>query len=214
MPEPQIPETRANGAEDDEFEALSVVIGALRNLSTEARQRVLGAVATFLGAPGNTVPRVAPKALGIDTGSRPPTPAEFSEDRAPGPKEFLFEKRPQTDVERIACLAYYLTHYRQTPHFKTLDLGKLNTEAAQLKLSNAAYAVDNATKAGLLVPAIKGNKQLSALGELYVQALPDRAAARNAIAHGKRKRRKRNDRIRGGQVDAENSETSSDDEDA
>ena len=33
------------------------------------------------------------------------------------PKDFLMEKAPNTDVERIACLAYYLTHYRSTPHF-------------------------------------------------------------------------------------------------
>jgi len=45
------------------------------------------------------------------------------------PKDFLLEKQPRTDVERIACLAYYLTHYRATPHFKTIDLSILNTEA-------------------------------------------------------------------------------------
>jgi len=61
------------------------------------------------------------------------------------------EKQPRTDVERVACLAYYLTHYRNTPYFKTLDLGKLNTEAAQPKFSNAAYASNNALKMGYLV---------------------------------------------------------------
>lgn len=92
-------------------------------------------------------------------------------------------------MERITCLAYYLTHYRETPHFKTLDLSKLNTEAAQLKFSNAAFASDNAVRAGLLVPAGKGAKQISALGELYVQALPDRAAAKDAVAHMKPRRK-------------------------
>ena len=33
----------------------------------------------------------------------------FSEGHEPSPKQFLLEKAPQTDVERIACLAYYLT---------------------------------------------------------------------------------------------------------
>jgi hypothetical protein len=106
------------------------------------------------------------------------------------PKEFLYEKRPVTDVDKIACLAYYLTHYRSSPYFKTFDLSQLNTEAAQIKFSNPAHAVDNATKAGLLVPAVKGQKQISAVGELYVQALPDRMAARAAI-EGSRRRRKR-----------------------
>jgi len=98
------------------------------------------------------------------------------------PKEFLFQKQPRTDIERIACLAYYLTHYRDTRHFKTIDISKLNTEAAQIKFSNTAFAVVNATNAGLLASAGKGNKQLSALGERYVDALPDRDAAKEILA--------------------------------
>lgn len=103
-------------------------------------------------------------------------------------KAFLIEKRPQSDVERIACLAYYLTHYRDQATFKTLELSKLNTEAAQIKLSNPTRAVDNAAGAHFLIPAGQGKKQLSAIGELYVQALPDRVAAREAVADLKRRR--------------------------
>jgi len=77
-------------------------------------------------------------------------------------------------------------------NFKTLDISKLNTDAAQIKFSNAAQAVDNATKAGFLIGSVKGQKKISAIGELYVQALPDKAAAREAIAHGRPKRRVRN----------------------
>jgi len=98
----------------------------------------------------------------------------FSEDRSIKPKQFMFQKQPRTDVEKVACLAYYLTHYRDTPYFKTLDISKLNTEAAQVKFSNAAVAVENATRLRYLVPATKGNKQLSSLGEQFVLALPDR----------------------------------------
>jgi hypothetical protein len=105
-------------------------------------------------------------------------------------KDFLFQKQPRTDIERVACLAYYLTHYRDTKHFKTIDLSKLNTEAAQLKFSNSAYAVTNAANAGFLAPAGKGFKQLSALGERYVEALPDRDAAKEVFA-GLRSRRSR-----------------------
>ena len=95
----------------------------------------------------------------------------------------MFEKQPNTDIERVACLAYFLTHYRDTPHFKTLDISKINTEAAQIKFSNAAQAVENATKAGLIVQSLKGQKQLSAIGEQYVQALPvGKKRARQSLA--------------------------------
>ena len=97
-------------------------------------------------------------------------------------------KEPQTDIERVAVLAFYLTHYQAAPHFKTTDITKVNTEAAQAKFSNAALAVNNAALAGFLVPAGKGQKQLSGLGEQFVQALPDRAAAKTIRERLKRRR--------------------------
>ena len=126
-----------------------------------------------------------------DESSEVGTPGSFSEDRSISPKEFMLEKQPRTDVERVACLAYYLTHYKATPHFKTLDISKMNTEAAQPKFSNAAKAVDNATKMGYLVPATKGNKQISAAGEQFVQALPDRDAAKEVMTKSRQRHRMR-----------------------
>jgi len=104
------------------------------------------------------------------------------------------------DVERVACLAYYLTHYRSIPEFKTLDISKLNTEAAQPKFSNASVPVDNARQKTFLVSTTRGNKQLGALGERFVQALPDREAAKN-VMHNLRVRRFK--RSKKGRVSAE-----------
>ena len=113
----------------------------------------------------------------------------FSEDRSMSPKEFLLEKSPNTDVERMACLAYYLTHFKDTPFFKTTDLSALNTEAAQVKFSNASNSANNALKQGYLASATKGQRQISAAGELYVQSLPDRDAARKAMSSARPKRK-------------------------
>jgi hypothetical protein len=172
-----------------ELDVLSTVVRHLQSLSADAQQRVIASALTFLGLQLGSQNSSGPNVR--HSGAVAPEVDRFSDDRAPSPKDFLFEKRPTTDVERIACLGYYLTHYRDTPHFKTLDLSKLNTEAAQLKLTNPTVAVDNATKAGLLVPASKGAKQISALGELYVQALPDKESARAAVAHARPKRKNR-----------------------
>jgi hypothetical protein len=67
------------------------------------------------------------------------------------------------------------------PEFTTLDISKLNTEAAQRKLSNATAAVNNASQYGYLVPAGKGTKQISAAGERYVQMLPNYEGAKEAM---------------------------------
>lgn len=106
-------------------------------------------------------------------------------ERTLSPKSFLLDKNPQTDVERVACLAFYLTHYRDIPYFKTFEISELNTEAAQQKLSNPSNSVNNAMKMGYLVAAPEGQKQLSAAGELFVRSLPDRDAAKAAMQNAR-----------------------------
>ena len=173
-----------------ELEILNRILAHLQELDPEGRLRILQTVSTY----NQFSPTVQPRpSIGAPEDSRP---GAFSEDRSISPKNFIMQKQPQTAVERVACLAYYLTHYRDTPYFKTLDISKLNTEAAQPKFSNAALAVDNAAKTGYLVPATKGNKQLSAPGELFVLKLPDREAASAAMAttRSRRKARKPNQR--------------------
>ncbi len=171
-----------------EFEALQTIIGALKSLDEEARQRIFGAAATFLKI--GTVPSHSPHVnLAPSGGAASATYPSFSADTSMSPKEFLLEKQPRTDVERVACLAYYLTHYRDLPHFKTLDLSLLNTEAAQPKFSNTANSANNAVKRSYLVPSTKGHRQLSAAGEQFVQALPDRDAARAAMTAIRPRRR-------------------------
>ena len=103
----------------------------------------------------------------------------FSGHEELSPKDFLASKSPQTDVERVVCFAYYLTHYRDLKYFKTADISSINTEAAQPKLTNVASTVKNASAKGYLVPATqKKQEQISAVGEKYVDALPDRQAAK------------------------------------
>ncbi len=162
--------------------ALKKMLDIMSTVAPESRQRLIQSLATFFDLPQATT-------SGVSTTGNKRDGIPFSEERALSPKEFLFEKKPQSDVERVTVLAYYLTHYRDTPYFKTLDISKLNTEAAQAKFSNPAYAVDNATKYGYLVPAGKASKQLSAAGELFVQALPDREAAKTAMQNARPKRR-------------------------
>jgi hypothetical protein len=181
-----------DSAEPHDFDTLAAVlpdvIAAFRKVSPESQKRLLDTVATLFSLQPGSEAVVS----GIYGRSSAPS---FSEDRSMSPKEFLRQKQPRTDVERVACLAYYLTHYRDTPHFKTLDISQLNTDAAQIKFANAAKAVNNASSYGYLSATTKGSKQLTAAGESFVEALPDRDAAKQAIANARpRRRRKRNDK--------------------
>jgi hypothetical protein len=169
----------------DEIKVLGEVLALLNGLDVAARERLLHTASAYFGISRRSDRPTSSPQRG-DMGS-PAT--SFSEDRSISAKDFVMQKQPRTDVERVACLAFYLTHYRGSRFFKTLDISKLNTDAAQVKFANPAYAVANAEKAGLLVPAQRGQKQLSGVGEQFVLALPDREAAKAALAN-LRKRRK------------------------
>jgi len=165
------------------IDALTKIVHILKDLDPETQKRTLTAVIAYLDIHLPSLGQ-GPISKLIATASdtfQPSREVTFSENRSISPKEFLRDKSPKTDLERVACLAYYLTHYRATPHFKTVDLSTLNTEAAQPKFSNATLAANNALTAGLLVQARKGNKQLSAAGETFVQILPDRDEAKASL---------------------------------
>ncbi len=144
------------------IEDLTSVLAVFKKLSSTGRLRLLDTIATFFAVRN----QAADNHLNTDQSSSAASSVEspgrstFSEDRSMSPKEFVLQKHPQTDVERVACLAYYLTHYRDAPQFKTLDISKVNTEAAQPKFSNAAFSVNNAVKTGYLISVAKGNRQL------------------------------------------------------
>jgi hypothetical protein len=181
----------------DDAEVLGQIISSMKQLDPDARRRVYDTIGTFFDLGGTPSHSNAPKpnSEGPTTKGESARPfgiqTSFSADRAQSPKQFLHEKQPRTDVERVACLAFYLTHYRDAPQFTTLDISKLNTEAAQRKLTNATVAVNNASQYGYLVPAGKGMKQISAEGERYVQALPDYEAAKEVMANARRRRKGR-----------------------
>jgi len=178
----------------DDVEALTAIVGLLKQLDADTQHRVLQSVRTFLGIealPSSHERVTHPPQL---SHTHDDVVGKFSKDRSLSPKEFMRDKNPASDVERVACLAYFLAHYRDSPHFKTIDISTLNTEAAQPKFSNSSVAVDNAMKQGYLAGATKGNKQISAVGERYVELLPDRESAREALTTFRRKPRQKNAR--------------------
>ena len=170
-----------------ELEILNKLLADLHDLDPEARTRILQTVSTYYQT--GPIHQTRVQSIKEQIKEQESAPGAFSEDRSMSVKDFVMQKRPTTAVERVAVLAYYLAHYRDTPHFKTLDISKLNTDAAQPKFANAAVAVDNATKMGYLVPAPKGSKQLGAAGEVFVQLMPDREAAKEAMASARPRRK-------------------------
>lgn len=184
--------------------AVNGIVGVLSRFDAPTRARLLRAAATILNiadsGDGGPIPSPIQRIR--------PAPTSFSQPTSSTSKSFLLEKEPRTDIERVACLGFYLTHFRETPEFDTADISALNVEAAQPKFSNASWAVGNALKQGFLAQASRGKKQLSAIGEQFVHALPDREAAKAAIekARGRRRARKNRSKTESG-TDSDSVET-------
>lgn len=185
---------------DSDFEIVSKIVSFLQDLEKEKRIHILKTVNTWFRVGRDTTldeaslpEKSAASQLPKTTRNELPT---FSDRDVMTPKDFLIEKNPRTEVERVTCLSYYLTHYRETPHFKTVEISEVNMEAAQPKFRNASQAVKNATNVGLLATVSRGKKQLSAIGEQFVLALPDREEAKALLERRIKRRSKKAPRKR------------------
>ncbi len=168
------------------FDAVQKVIGNLLEFDADSRLRIYRTAGAFFGFenPYSTGEHAAPS----ETSGKQPREPQFSQREELTPKDFLFRKAPETDIDRAVCLAYYLTHHRDTHHFTTANISKLNTEAARSKFSNPSNTIANAIRSGLLAAAARGTRQLTAYGEQYVEALPDRTAAKAFLQNRRSKR--------------------------
>jgi hypothetical protein len=106
--------------QSQELEIVTYVLKAFQEIPQDSRRRVVDTVARFFDLRTENVARAAMPSRSPDPVSEMaerPTVPTFSEDRSITPKQFMFQKQPRTDVEKAACLAYYLTHYRDAPYF-------------------------------------------------------------------------------------------------
>lgn len=177
---------------NDHLEAFNAIVSRLSEFDEDTQRHILSSVSNWLGF-SDASQTIGSTAAPTQTESSTSQSSSkgFMVESEQSPKEFLMEKEPNTNVERVACLAYYLTHYRGIPHFKTLDISKLNTEAAQPKFTNPTVAMNDTAISGMVVTSTKGAKQLSAMGEQFVLALPNRVEAKKIRKRMRSKRRKK-----------------------
>ena len=159
------------------YQALKVLAGDDLTVAVSMLSQRLGvAIGASLGS-AVVLPKEAPLGGTGDQGS---------------PKEFLKGKQPGKEIERVACLAYFLVHHRSVDSFKAKELQKLNTEARGPAFSNLRVHLNNATKAGYLTTVGGGKKGITSRGEALVEALPNREAVTKALSdHPTRARRRR-----------------------
>jgi hypothetical protein len=171
----------------DVLEAVAAALEVLEPLDDEGRERALRWLGESLGVqPTSDASHPAPNPLP----PRTTTPAPGSPAPPADAKAFLLQKDPADKGQQLAVLAYFKTHFEGTDTFTTQDLVDLNVVAGGPRIANPSRDMDNATrKAGLFTTVSGRSKKLSALGELVVDALPDRAAAREVLKQRRPKKR-------------------------
>ena len=185
-----------------ETRAMDTAFKALVDLQPEEQQRVLvwlaqrlKVTAPIVGVEGGGAPGTG---TGTGAGAGAGMASAIKIAGAPGTnahaRSFMTQKKPGDQQERVACLAFYLTVHKDTPAFKTRNITQMNSDAGQANLSNVAQFMKNAVKAQYLSSAGKGMRQLTPRGEALVNALPDPAAVKQALADhplsGRRKKGK------------------------
>ncbi|MGD9736251.1 MAG: hypothetical protein AB7V58_11705 [Solirubrobacterales bacterium] len=177
-----------------ELQAMQTALTALEGLEPEGRERALNWLASALGAELQI--DSSRDGAGFERGDDGGTNREGAGSQA-DPKSFMADKQPETDIERVTCLGYYISKYRNQRVFKTADLTELNVEAAGRAIGNPAQAVDNATrKSGYLASAGKGLRQVTRVGEEVVEALPDRDKVKSIMAKAPKRRKPRGKKAR------------------
>jgi hypothetical protein len=110
------------------------------------------------------------------------------------PRAFIRLKKPTTDVERVACLGYYLLKTTGLPGFTSKDISQAHVDSGGSAI-NMTRALDNATRQSRYLSSRgKREKQLTTLGEDVVEALPNRealAAVEEAARIGRKRKGKR-----------------------
>jgi hypothetical protein len=173
-----------------EFQAIQTALEALEPLDPVQRQFAVSMILSRLGIGGT--PGAAP-------GTEAPAPVAAGAASAGttglggiGVKEFLKQKAPTTELERLVCLAYYLTHSMNISSFMTKEIKKLNTEAHGMDFSNAAATATNAVRQSkFLSGASGGKKRITTRGEAVVEAMPDRAKVKEVLAVSQRSGKRR-----------------------
>lgn len=171
---------------NSEVVAMDAALKALADLEPAEQKRVLAWLIEKLNLSGIASPGSQSPQISAHTSASQTTGAGGTLT----PKQFMAQKKPKTDAERITCLGYYLTHQRKIDKFKTKDLTDLNKEAAGAPFSNAAVAVSNAARDLYFAPAGGGLKQITTRGEAVVEALPDRERVKAALEEQPARKRK------------------------
>ncbi|WP_462252724.1 hypothetical protein [Ferruginibacter sp.] len=176
-----------------EHDALRGIDDFFGGLSTEERQRVFDWIVLKYKIQSTTNIQ---SATSPNLGSANPLGANITGSNTSGIpvttsiKDFLVQKKPHDNAEKIACIVYFLEKVQGLDGVKNMDIIQGNKDGRQPSFSNASVFINHAISRQHFLTSIGGSKKaLSAKGEAIVNALPEREAVSKALAeHASKKK--------------------------
>ncbi len=169
------------------LKAIEVIVKELQKLNENDRSDVVS---------------FALKQVGLSSSSIPSSPQsdQISASEGSGPDlnksmaDFVKDKNPKNEYQRVAVIAYYREYKQGKKEFKNAEMSQANTsEARQPKISNITDVVTKARDRYKFLTKGTGKAahQLSTHGADVVNALPDQVAVKTLIANTKTRKRKK-----------------------
>ena len=107
-----------------ELGVVTSILSQLSEFDAETRERIIQTVATFYGISLRGTGSSSRQQSGLVPLSSLAGTA-FSEDRSISPKQFMFEKQPRTDVEKVGMPQLTISPTARTPRTsRTLDISE------------------------------------------------------------------------------------------
>src|SRR2546426_3009215 len=179
---------------DRELEALQTIIEAFQAVPENRRLQVLQYIATRfeLSFAPSSSPETRDRPIQAGTGG---TSANQQAGLIAGETidKFLARKKPKTNYQAIAALAYYLKHAESVHEFSMKEIEAANTRARRPRIGNLSQDMSDAERYSHFVTSgtTSGMKQITTLGEEVVEALPDQKLVRDITRTHKGKKRRR-----------------------
>jgi hypothetical protein len=130
-------------------DAVQAVFAALEPLDDATRDRVLASVTALLGMAPATPTATGPAVAHVHEEPRSPSSVRpINVDRPKSLVELIQDKRPGTNVEKIALFAYYRERVEGLPRFARGDLKQYFAVAKEKPAANYDRDFANAVKAG------------------------------------------------------------------
>ncbi len=172
-------------------EAISAILEVLVPLDESGRESVLAAVRAYFGSAESPMPHTADQSP-VEPDDRTASTGQSSTTAPKDIRALREEKQPQSDIEMVALVAFYLSEMATGSEKKDAisanELKKYFKQAGHSLPKNASQTIRNARHAGYLESTGEGQFKLNPVGyNLVAHSLPKSSSDSRA----KRKRKKR-----------------------